>query len=233
MSYSSELQQQRQLKKQSLAAKGHLLKLWTVNQRSPFRLMVPRKYNLNVHMCTLPRAQRPSSLVTEGLWGIEKTKLLLSTVWNTSCILKLGVQRFPKKKCAEDVTWGHFRMHKSVDQTRVYQGESEKPASPLRTDYGIQYAKTQKKQAIRPISVHITYFRVNDGYRRCGRQVPDKGRKAERPLERERCMRAAEVKAWLNSLEPKDIFQGHLMPTISIWYSGGFFTYISWPRTLP
>lgn len=68
MSYSSELQQQRQLKKQTLSAKGHLLELFTVNQSSPFGLIVPRKCNQTVHMCTLPWVQRPSSLVAEGLW---------------------------------------------------------------------------------------------------------------------------------------------------------------------
>ena len=46
----SELQQQRQLKKQPLSAKGHLWKLLTVNQTFLFGLLVSRKYNQNVCM---------------------------------------------------------------------------------------------------------------------------------------------------------------------------------------
>jgi hypothetical protein len=70
MSNSSELQQQRQLKKQTPSAKGHLLKLLTVNQNSPLGLMVPRKCVQNVYLFTLPLAQRPSSVVAE-VWETE------------------------------------------------------------------------------------------------------------------------------------------------------------------
>jgi hypothetical protein len=53
----------------------------TVDCKSEFSfgLMVPRKCNQNVHMCTLPWAQRPSSLVADGPWGWAQIVYMLWT----------------------------------------------------------------------------------------------------------------------------------------------------------